>query len=46
MSSFNKAFEDLTIGELKKLHESYLNFYGIGNQTKLKEVKNGRTKNN
>jgi hypothetical protein len=23
-----------------------LNFYGIGNQTKLKEVKNGRTKNN
>lgn len=24
MSSFNKAFEDMTIGELKKLHETYL----------------------
>lgn len=24
MGSFNKAFEELTIGELRKLHEEYL----------------------
>ena len=30
MSSWNKDFEDMTIGELKALHEEYLKLEQIG----------------
>jgi len=40
MGSFSKAFEDMTIGELRDLHNSYVNV--VDDLTKSKEDKNGK----